>query len=224
MVRTSNCELLSSPTAVIMKINTDILATLFEDPYRVRQLMMNGYKVVIISKHLDRLVQQSRYRDSVKRDSVGILRNRFRLYFMFVPPVTNGYWNRHVDMYLNDVMNTPEPMYNAKANRLPWFEMKVKVSYPWMCMMVNNKLVRSPRSSVDIHPIMIEDMVSNSAVGPYTYFGIITEMGFNMRKSMYNLTNREMFVSARDNGAAVLITDNEDDDDEGRFKKMIIYT
>lgn len=205
---------------ISMRVNKDILPILFKEPERVRQLMHNGYKMIVVGRNLNMLLNQKRYSAVEAGMSPKMFRTKHKIFIMFVPPVVVGVWGRHVDMYLNDVMNTPKPRYEIEDNNMMWPKLRAEVSSPWSCYIINPKYVMCSRTSVNVTPTIAASMMSNGPTGPYTHYAIVTDRDIDVRKSMFNLTNREAFVSARDTGASILISD----DNVYKFKTLTIYT
>lgn len=121
-----------------MAYKGDVASTVFKDPTRIKQLVAAGYRVLLMGAHLDRFATSP---IAVMQFGQGLsIPGPKKLYFVFAPPaVATGSWDRHVDVYLNDIMNTPAPKYEQEnTSDSTWLPMKVDFADQWEGVMLNH--------------------------------------------------------------------------------------
>lgn len=111
-----------------------------------------------------------------------------KLYFIFAPPVVDtGSWDRHVDMYLNDVMNTPAPKYEHESTSdSMWIPMKVDFANGWEGgLMLDHAHLSEPHNSIHLDPEITAYLTvwkpwsgfANSTPTPRFCYGMMDESG-----------------------------------------------
>ncbi|GJN70105.1 hypothetical protein PLICBS_004157 [Purpureocillium lilacinum] len=183
-----------------MQPTRDIASVIFQDPNRIKQLVATGYRVLLMGPALYALASNSYISTTAG--------SKNRLYFIFAPPALDGtVWGRHVDVYLNDIMNSPAPSYgHTDPADSMWLPMRVEFADTWDGVMLNHTYLPEVHNTVRLGKAFEQEVTTSWFDRPLFYYGVMDEKGI-LKDRLPHVSEGPIFGSVvHDVGKAVTVS------------------